>query len=93
MNRVRVDEDIRPLSEFRAGVAKFVKQIHETRRPMVLTQRGRGVAVLIDVQEYEKMQERLEVLEEIYRAEEQIANGAGVSHEDAKSRILSKLAQ
>ena len=93
MTRVRVDEDIRPLSEFRAGVAKFVKQIHETRRPMVLTQRGRGVAVLIDVQEYEKMQERLEVLEEIYRAEEQIANGAGVSHEDAKSRILSKLAQ
>lgn len=93
MTRVRVDEDIRPLSEFRAGVAKFVKQINETRRPMVLTQRGRGVAVLVDVQEYEKMQERLEVLEEVYRAEEQIANGAGISHEDAKSRILSKLAQ
>ncbi|RUO17935.1 prevent-host-death family protein [Aliidiomarina iranensis] len=93
MTRVHVDEDIRPLSEFRAGVAKFVKQIHETRRPMVLTQRGRGVAVLVDVQEYEKMQERLEVLEEVYRAEEQIANGAGISHEDAKSRILSKLAQ
>ncbi|RUO39852.1 prevent-host-death family protein [Aliidiomarina taiwanensis] len=93
MTRVRVDEDIRPLSEFRAGVAKFVKQIHETRRPMVLTQRGRGVAVLVDVHEYEKMQERLEVLEEVYRAEEQIANGAGISHEDAKSRILSKLAQ
>lgn len=93
MTRVRVDEDIRPLSEFRAGVAKFVKQIHETRRPMVLTQRGRGVAVLVDVQEYEKMQERLEVLEEVYCAEEQIANGAGISHEDAKSHILSKLAQ
>ncbi|MCH8492166.1 MAG: type II toxin-antitoxin system Phd/YefM family antitoxin [Idiomarina sp.] len=93
MTRVRVDEDIRPLSEFRAGIAKFVKQIHETRRPMVLTQRGRGVAVLVDVQEYEKMQERLEVLEEVYRAEEQIASGAGISHEDAKLRILSKLAQ
>ncbi|RUO24464.1 prevent-host-death family protein [Aliidiomarina minuta] len=93
MTRVRVDEDIRPLSEFRAGVAKFVKQIQETRRPMVLTQRGRGVAVLVDVQEYEKMQERLEVLEEVYRAEEQIANGAGIFHEDAKLRILSKLTQ
>ncbi|UTF58762.1 type II toxin-antitoxin system Phd/YefM family antitoxin [Gilvimarinus sp. DA14] len=91
MSRVRVDEDIRPLSEFRAGVATFVKQIHETRRPMVLTQRGRGVAVLIDVQEYEKMQERLELLEEIYKAEEQIASGKGMSHEDAKSRILGTL--
>ncbi|MGM8229025.1 type II toxin-antitoxin system Phd/YefM family antitoxin [Cellvibrio sp. ARAG 10.3] len=93
MSRVHVDEDIRPLSEFRAGVATFVKQIHETRRPMVLTQRGRGVAVLMDVQEYERMQERLELLEEIYKAEEQIANGKGVSHKDAKSQILRRLAE
>ncbi|MGM0906172.1 MAG: type II toxin-antitoxin system Phd/YefM family antitoxin [Pseudomonadota bacterium] len=92
MSRVRVDEDIRPLSEFRAGVATFVKQIHETRRPMVLTQRGRGVAVLVDVQEYERMQERLELLEEIYKAEEQLANGEGISHNEAKSRILGRLA-
>ncbi len=92
MSRVRVDEDIRPLSEFRASVATFVKQIHETRRPMVLTQRGRGVAVLVDVQEYEGTQERLELLEEVYKAEEQIANGEGVSHKDAKSRVLSRLA-
>lgn len=93
MSRVRLDEDIRPLSEFRAGVATFVKQIHETRRPIVLTQRGRGVAVLVDVHEYERMQERLEVLEEIYKAEEQIAAGEGVAHNDAKARVLSRLAQ
>lgn len=92
MTRVRVDEDIRPLSEFRASVATFVKQINETGRPMVLTQRGRGVAVLVDAQEYERMQDRLELLEEIYKAEEQIANGQGISHEDARSRVLSKLA-
>lgn len=91
MPRVRVDKDIRPLSEFRAGVATFVKQIHETRRPMILTQRGRGVAVLVDVQEYEKMQERLELLEEVYKAEEQIASGEGISHEDARSQILGRL--
>lgn len=92
MTRVRVDEDIRPLSEFRASVATFVKQINETGRPMVLTQRGRGVAVLVDAQEYERMQDRLELLEEIYKAEAQIANGQGISHEDARSRVLSKLA-
>ncbi|WP_081617444.1 type II toxin-antitoxin system Phd/YefM family antitoxin [Thioalkalivibrio sp. ALE11] len=93
MSRVRVDEDIRPLSEFRAGVATFVKQLHETRRPMVLTQRGRGVAVLVDVHEYEKMQERLEILEEVYKAEEQIASGDGTEHEDAKGRVLNGLTQ
>ncbi|TGG95593.1 type II toxin-antitoxin system Phd/YefM family antitoxin [Natronospirillum operosum] len=65
MSKIRVDEDIRPLSEFRAGVATFVKQIDETRRPMVLTQRGRGVAVLMDIQEYARMEERLELLEDV----------------------------
>lgn len=96
MSRFHVDEDIRPLSEFRAGVATFVKQISETRRPMVLTQRGRGVAVLVDAREYEKMQERLEVLEvleEVYRAEEQIAAGQGVAHDEARARVLARLAQ
>lgn len=91
MLKVRVDEDIRPLSEFRASVATFVKQINETRRPMVLTQRGRGVAVLVDVQEYARMQERLELLEEIYKAEEQITYGEGIAHEDARSRVLGRL--
>ena len=93
MSKVRVDEDIRPLSEFRAEVASFVKHIHETRRPMVLTQRGRGVAVLMDVHEFELMQERLEILEDIYRAEEQIAAGGGVSHDEARARVLKGIAR
>ena len=91
MPKVRVDEDIRPLSEFRAGVASVVKHVHETRRPMVLTQRGRGVAVLMDAREFELMQERLEILEEVYRAEEQLAAGEGVPHEEAKARLLKGL--
>ncbi len=93
MSKVRVNEDIRPLSEFRAEVASFVKHIHETRRPMVLTQRGRGVAVLMDVNEFELMQERLEILEDIYRAEEQLAAGGGVSHEEARARVLKGIAR
>jgi prevent-host-death family protein len=93
MSKVRVDEDIRPLSEFRAEVASFVKHIHETRRPMVLTQRGRGVAVLIDVHEFESMQQRLEILEDIYRAEEQLAAGGGVPHEKARTRVLEGIAR
>ena len=76
----------------RSHVARFSAPLPlQTRRPMVLTQRGRGVAVLVDAQEYERMQERLELLEEIYKAEEQIASGEGISHEDARSRVLDKL--
>jgi antitoxin YefM len=93
MNKLGVDEDIRPLSDFRTGIASFVKQINETHRPMVLTQRGRGVAVLIGVHEYQRMQERLKLLEDIYRADAQIEAGEGVPHAEAKDRILRQLRQ
>ena len=73
MHPLKVDEDIRPLSEFRAGVASFVKQVNETRRPMVLTQHGRGVAVLVDIHEFAAMRERMELLEDIAVADGEIA--------------------
>lgn len=92
VTKLRVDEDIRPLSDFRAGIASFVKQINETHRPMVLTQRGRGVAVLIGVHEYQKMQHRLELLEDICRSEAQIEAGEGVSHSEARIGYLSNCA-
>ncbi|AJD46621.1 StbD family antitoxin [Isoalcanivorax pacificus W11-5] len=86
----RIDEDIRSLSEFRAGVAGFVKQVQETGRPLVLTQHGRGVAVLLGAHEFAAMQERLALLEDIYRAEQDIAAGKGVAHEEARRRLLGK---
>jgi antitoxin YefM len=91
MKPVKLDEDIRPLSEFRAGVASFVRQVNETGRPLVLTQRGRGVAVLLDVREFEAMRERLALLEDIVRAEAQLAAGEGIPHEEAKARILKSI--
>ncbi len=91
MSRLRIDEDIRPLSEFRAAVATFVKQIRETQRPLVLTQHGRGVAVLVDAGEYERMRERLEILEDIYRAESQLAAGEGVPHDRARASVLKEI--
>jgi antitoxin YefM len=88
---IRFDEDIRPLSEFRANAAAFVEQVQTTHRPIVLTQRGRGAAVLIDVKEYERLVERAEVLEDIRVAEEQIARGEGVDHETAREMVLARL--
>lgn len=83
MSRVRFDEDIQPLSEFRARVAGYIKQINETRRPLVITQHGKGVAVVIDVKEYEAMQEKIELLEEIRAAELELSNGNAITNEDA----------
>jgi antitoxin YefM len=87
----RLDEDIRPLSEFRAGVASFVKRVNDTKRPLVLTQHGRGVAVLMDIQEFEAMRERLALLEDVAVGRAQIAAGEILEHEAARTRVLKRL--
>ncbi len=91
MQPLKLDEDIRPLSEFRAGVASFVKQVNDTGRPLVLTQRGRGVAVVVDIREFEAMRERLALFEDIAIAQGQVTAGQVVPHEEAKARVLKKL--
>ncbi|MFC4653897.1 type II toxin-antitoxin system Phd/YefM family antitoxin [Rheinheimera marina] len=91
MTRLRLDQDIQPLSEFRAGAAAFIRQINETRRPLLITQHGKGVAVVLDVAEYEAMREKIELLEEIRTAETQLAAGLGVSNDEARAQLLSQL--
>ncbi len=91
MSRLHFDQDIQPLSNSRAGAASFIKQINETRRPIVITQRGKGVAVVLDVSEYEAMQEKIELLEEVQKAEVQLSAGLGVSNSTARTEVLESL--
>lgn len=91
MRRMVIDQDIRSLSEFRSGVASFIKQVHDTKRPLVITQHGKGVGVLLDVGEFEAMQEKIELLEDIHSSITQLESGDGVRHQDARKEVLKRL--
>jgi antitoxin YefM len=79
------------LSEFRTGIAAFLKQIRTTKRPLVITQHGKGVAVLLDAGEYEAMQEKIELLEDIQTFNNRIEAGRSVGHEQAKTTVLKRI--
>jgi len=91
MTRLHFDQDIQPLSSFRASAASYIRQVNETRRPLVITQRGKGVAVVIDVSEYEAMQEKIELFEDIQKAEVQLSAGLGLSNSDARAQVLKSI--
>ncbi len=91
MQRLKINQDIRPMSEFRSGVASFLKQVHDTKRPLVITQHGKGVAVLLDVNEFEVMQDKIELYEDLEKSIIQIEAGSGVSHDDAKKQVLKRI--
>jgi len=91
MQRLKIDQDIRSLSEVRTGIANFIKQVHETKRPVIITQHGKGVAVLLDAHEFEAMQEKLELLTDIQISLNQLESGEGIDHENAKEKVLKKI--
>ncbi len=91
MEHINLEEDVQPLSEFRSGVSSYIQQVTETKRPLLITQHGKGVAILADVGEFESLQMRLELLESLYKAETQINEGRGISHEDAKSMVMKSI--
>jgi len=91
MQRVVLDQDVKPISEFRANAALLVKQVQRTRRPLVITQQGRSAAVLLDVSEYEKLLAKLELLQDIHTGEDQIDNGQGITHSAARKKALGRI--
>jgi len=91
MQRLIIDQDIKPLSEVRTGIATFVKQIHATKRPVIITQHGKGVAVLLGAAEFEAMQAKIELLSDIQTSLSQLEKGAGISHKDAKACLLKRV--
>ena len=93
MQKLRVDQDIKPLSEVRNSMATYIKQIHETKRPLIITQRGRSAAVLIDVREFEAMQEKIELLSDIHSSLSQLEKGEGINHKDAKDMLLERISR
>lgn len=51
MQRLKINQDIKSLSEIGIGIAKIIKQVHDTKRPVIITQHGKSVAVLSDAYE------------------------------------------
>jgi antitoxin YefM len=91
MQRVNLDQDVKPISEFRANAASLVQQVRRTKRPLVITQQGRGAAVLLDVSEYEKLLAKLELLQDVHTAESQIDNERGIAHTAARKKALERI--
>jgi len=91
MQRVVLDQDVKPISEFRAKAASLIQQVQRTRRPLVITHQGRSAAVLLDVSEYEKLLAKLELLQDIHIGEDQIDGGQGITQSAARKKALERI--
>ena len=50
--KAKFSEDIVPISDLKVNPGKIIRQVQEAHRPVVLTSRGRGVAVVQSLSDF-----------------------------------------
>lgn len=84
---VKFSEDIVPLSDLKINPGKVVAHTNETHRPVLLTSRGRGVAVVQSLKDYEEEAEKLSFMQAVVQGMMDLEEGREVSLSDAKKRL------
>ncbi len=80
-------QDVVPLTDLKANPGRIVKHVAEAHRPVLLTSRGRGVAVVQSVVDYETSQEERAFMRAVVEGLADTEAGREVSIEEAKRRL------
>ncbi len=70
-------EDIRPIADLKTKSGQLVRHVQNTRRPLLLTKKGKPAAVLLDVKEFALQLASRDLQALLQEAENEIAHGKG----------------
>lgn len=68
-------ESIRPSADLRNHYSEISKLCRENREAVIITMNGRGDTVTLSYEDYQRMKARLELLEILAEADEDVRNG------------------
>ena len=83
----RFSEDVVPLTDLKTNPGRIVRHAAEAGRSVLLTRRGRGVAVVQSVAEYESAAEERAFMRAVIAGLADIEAGREVSWSEAKTRL------
>ncbi|CAK2367936.1 type II toxin-antitoxin system Phd/YefM family antitoxin [Vibrio sp. 10N.222.55.B11] len=75
------------VTSLKRQATKILADLHDTKEPVLITEHGKPSAYLVDVDDYQFMQNRLVILEGIARGERAISEGKALSHDEAKDKM------
>jgi prevent-host-death family protein len=85
--QTKFSEDVIPLSDLKVNPGKVVNHTKDTHRPVLLTSRGRGVAVVQGLEDYESINEELAFVKAITQGLMQIKEGDTADISEVKKRL------
>ncbi|RLA42595.1 MAG: prevent-host-death family protein [Gammaproteobacteria bacterium] len=85
--QTKFSEDVVPLSDLKVNPGKIVNRAKDTRRPILLTSRGRGIAVVQGLEEYERHEEEIQFMKAVAQGLVEIGDGNVTALEDVKRKL------
>lgn len=82
--------DVMPLSEFRNSLTECVARTRRTHRPILVTQNGKSVTVMLAVDDFERLRETFEIAEDIRISEEEIERGEVLTTAEVEASLKSE---
>jgi prevent-host-death family protein len=83
----RVSEDVVPLTDLKVNPGRVVRHATEAARPVLLTSRGRGVAVVQSVSEFERAEDARAFMRAVVAGLADVEAGRDVSLAQARKRL------
>ena len=83
----KFSEDVIPLTDLKVNPGRVVRHATDAHRPVLLTSRGRGVAVVQAVTDYEAAEEERAFMRAVVVGLADLEAGREVSLADAKARL------
>ncbi|MHB8741756.1 MAG: type II toxin-antitoxin system Phd/YefM family antitoxin [Sulfuricaulis sp.] len=84
---IKFSEDLVPLTDLKINPGRVIKHTTEAHRPVLLTSRGRGVAVVQSVADYESAEEERSFMRALVEGLSDLEAGREVSLVKAKARL------
>ena len=84
---VKFSQDVVSLTNLKTNPGRVVKQVAETNRPVLLTSRGRGVAIVQSVTEFEIAEEERAFMRAVVEGLSDLESGHEVSLHEVKAKL------
>ena len=79
---ISITDGIRSITDLKRNTNQILKQVHDTKQPVVLTVNGKAEAVLMGAKEYEAISQAIAMFKLLVPAEEDIKNNRLKDSED-----------
>jgi len=88
---MKYSTQIKPISYLKANAAEVIRELAETREPLVITQNGEAKVVIQDVASFEQTQETMALLKILALGNRQIEEGKVVRVKQALQRVRNEV--